>query len=468
MSTIRTFASKELGLTLHPGQAEMVREFEQGRYSQAIWQCGRRAGKSLLSDVLALFDVTARDHLRKRLRPGEPRVSAIVAPRLDQAQRHIATCAQLIRKSRHLKAMLVGQGAEELVFANGSVIRAYPCSARSIRGEAWSSCILDEFGHFLTSEDGNAAGDRILEAATPSLAQFGSEGWLIAISTPLWRAGAFWKLAERAQSGRFPSMHYAHKTTTEMNPRIPADWLEEQRRQDPDLYAREFEARFIDGASSYLVSADVVACVRHGRGTLPPQPRVHYAGALDPAYSHDFFTMAVAHSAEGVSIVDGIWAWHRAGHETTLDAVADVARQYGIRSLRTDQHCAQPIREGLSRRQVAMDYQPWTTETKANAFAALKLGLNARTVELPDDSALIEELCRLEARPSPAGFTRIAAAGGRDDRAVAVASVLSMTSRSSFSDYQLDQLFEQGHGETITGSGPDGGPLIGDIFRRSF
>jgi hypothetical protein len=46
-------------------------------------------------------------------------------------------------------------------------------------------------------------------------------------------------------------------------------------------------------------------------------------------------------------------------------------------------------------------------------------------VQLPDDPALVEELCALEARPTPAGFTRIAATGsGRDDRAITVASVV--------------------------------------------
>jgi hypothetical protein len=49
-----------------------------------------------------------------------------------------------------------------------------------------------------------------------------------------------------------------------MNPRISSTWLEEQRRQDPELHAREFAAQFIDGPGSNLDSAEVVAAVEAG------------------------------------------------------------------------------------------------------------------------------------------------------------------------------------------------------------
>lgn len=426
MSAICTFAREELGLRLRGRQEQAVSEFEAGGFQQAVWRCGRRSGKSLMADVLALYDAAARSHLRERMLPGEPRIAAIIAPRLDQAQQHIANLQAHVERSTLLRRMLASRTTDELAFRNGSAIRAYPCSARGMRGGAWSSCILDEFGHFISTEDGNAAGDRVLEAALPSLAQFGREGWLIAISTPLWKVGAFAELCQRADSGRFPYLHGLHASTAEMNPQIDRGWLADRRLEDPELYAREFDAEFIDGAFSYLSAADVAACVRPGRGILPPRVGVRYAGAIDPAYSHDAFALAVAHQdPEGLVIVDGVWTWVRKGHEATLDAVADVARAYGVRQLVTDQHAAQPVLEGLQGRRVRVKYAPWTSQTKSEAFAALKVGLNTRNVELPDDRALVEELCRLEARPTPTGLTRIAAAGdGHDDRAVVVASVV--------------------------------------------
>lgn len=212
-----------------------------------------------------------------------------------------------------------------------------------------------------------------------------------------------------------------------MNPAISARWLEQKRIEDPDLFAREFEARWIDGASSYLPSAEVVAAVRHGVNRLAPLPDVRYVGSLDPGHQHHAFAMAVAHLEPEYSrvIVDGVWSWRRAGHEASLDAVAEVAKAYGIAKVTSDQHAPVPIREGLEKRGLQMDYRPWDNSMKADAFSAVKIRLNTSALELPDDQALIAELCSLEARTTPSGLTRIAAAGsGSDDLAVALAAAV--------------------------------------------
>jgi len=427
VSQIVDFAKDELGITLTPGQVRAVTDFEAGKFSQAVWRWGRRAGKSLVADVLVLADAVLRDGLRAKLRPGEPRVSALICPRQQQADEHVCNIASMVKSSSRLHSMLVMQTTDELTFSNGSVIRAYPCSARSIRGGAWSSCLLDELGHYVDSESGNAAGDRILEASLPSLGQFGADGWLIAISTPLWKSGAFWKLCQRAESGRFHYIHHMQATTAQMNPMIPAEWLADRRREDPDLFAREFEAQWIDGASSFLESGDVIACVRHGNEKLAPTPGARYVGSLDPGYANDAFVFGVGHRSEDqLFVVDGVWTWRRHGHEATLSAIADVCRAYKLARVTTDQYCAVPIAEGLRQRQITAVVTPWTNETKSNAFASLKVALNTRTVSLPDDPALVEELRALEATPTPSGRTRIAAiSGAHDDRAVAVAALLS-------------------------------------------
>jgi hypothetical protein len=426
VSAIGQFAATELGLTLTSGQAEMVTAFEEGHYSEAVWQAGRRGGKSLLADVIALYDIAARDHLRQYLRPGELRIAGIVCPRIDQAADHLANCRNLLDHSPRLKQMLVSATSEELLFSNAAAIRAYPCSARAARGGAWSSAILDELAHFIDADGSNAAAERVHAAVKPALAQFGEgEGWLISISTPRWKQGQFFQLTELAKSGRFASMHYVHKATREMNPAISATFLEEEQRKDPDLFVREYLAEFADGIASYLSSEDVVGCVRRGVNILPPRSGVAYRTALDPGFSQDAFAMTIAHQDGARTVVDGCWTWHRKGYDVTLNEVRDLAQAYGIRELMTDQSSAEPIRAGLQRRGLSVDYKPWTNETKSNAFSGLKLGLNTRQIELPDNPGLVEELINLEARALPSGLTRIAAAGaGHDDRATSLAAVV--------------------------------------------
>lgn len=423
MSAIAEFAKDELGLTLTPKQEQAMGEFEDG-HQQAVIRAGRRSGKSLLADIIALYDALVRDHLREKMLAGEWRVTSILCPRIDQAQSHIQSIAARLAASKRIGKMVLAQTADEITFRNGSSIRAFPCSARGIRGGAWSACILDEFGHFLTSDEGNAAGDRVLEAALPSLAQFGEDGWLICISTPLWKQGAFYKLVQRAESGQFPYIYSLHASTAEMNPAVPLQWLEQRRLEDPDLYRREFMAEFVDGTSAFLSSTDVMACQRD-RGILPPKDGVSYLAAIDPAFSRDLFALGIAHREHELVVLDGVWTWHREGFEGTLDQVVAVSERYRVRSMRTDQFSAQAVVEGLARRKIHCEVVAWEVTGKWQAYARLKALINTRGLELPRDEALAQELMGLEAKILPSGNVRIAAAGaGRDDRASVLAALV--------------------------------------------
>ncbi len=436
------FAHKELGLALYPGQAAVLDAFEAGGYSEAVIQCGRQSGKSLMADVLALYTVLVREKmLRRYLRPGQPLIAAIVAPSDAQAMRHIRNCANMIAHSAWA-SFVVRQTADELEFANGSIIAAYPCSGRGLRGGTWACVVLDEFGHFLDSDGSNSAGDEVLSSAEPALATFQKAGWLVMISTPKWRQGAFWEKVKRAATGDFPYMYYTKQPSTQMNP-TTLEVAERKRLEDPDEYAQEYLAEFIEGTSSYLPYHDVAAARREG-GILPPRTGFRYVAAIDPAYQHDNFALAVGHKEGDRLIVDGVWTWWRKGHEFTISEIASLCHVYGVQEVRTDQHAPVPIREALERHKIAVKYVPWTNESKAEAFNRLKVNLSLRQMEIPDDQALVDELLSLEARPTVGGFTRIAGVGGKDDRAVVVASVV--------------QALELGDGFAIIFAGDDQGP----------
>jgi hypothetical protein len=239
-------------------------------------------------------------------------------------------------------------------------------------------------------------------------------------------------------------MHAMHASTSEMNPMVPAAWLAQRKLEDPELYQREFEAQWIDGASSYLSAADLQACVRT-TGVLSPRPDRYYRAACDVAFAHDRTALTIAHREpeSQMVVVDGCWTWHRAGFERTLEEVSDVARAYRVFELIVDQFAEAAVREGLQRRGLDAIYKPWTVESKANAFGRLKVAVNTRAVELPDDSALMSELVGLEARPLPSGLTRIAAAGsGYDDRATATAAVVAeLTGIGAQSQAEMDAGF---------------------------
>lgn len=145
-------------------------------------------------------------------------------------------------------------------------------SRRALRGDAWSLAILDELAHFIDTSDGPASAKRIHEAASPALAQFADQGWLISISRPGWRSEQFFRLVERPQGGDYPLMHLAAMTSAQMNPRLSAEWLAEQRHKDPDLYAPRVTCR-VRGRGRVLGLGERARLRSAGIGALPaPRP----------------------------------------------------------------------------------------------------------------------------------------------------------------------------------------------------
>lgn len=425
-SRIVDFARDELGLELYPKQAEAVTEFENRGYQLLTLRWGRRAGKSTVAEIISLYDAIVRDHLREHMRDGELRISGLICPRIDQARDHLTNIRSFVDHSRKLKKMLVATTENEIAFSNGSAIRVYPASARGIRGGSWSSAVLDEMAWMLDSETGNAGGSQVWSAVQPSLATFGKDAWSVCISTPKWRAGnQFATLCDRAEGKRYSYMLGLHASTAEVNPRIDPEWLHQREVEDHQDYRREYMAEWVDGIGSFLDSTDVFAC-RRATDTLAPRADVSYSMSIDPGFERDAFAAVIGHAEKETVVVDCVSTWLREGFENTLQQVAELARKYAVRYIVSDQFAPTPVREGLEKYGLSVDVRDWTNKTKQDAFTLLKAALNSRTISLPNDDDLAAELCGLESTRTAGGFTRIAAAGsGHDDRATALASLVS-------------------------------------------
>ena len=104
---------------------------------------------------------------------------------------------RLIERSPLLRSRLVQAQADRLILPRGAIL-AMPCMDRLMRGLVVSVVVLDEFAHFLSESDGPRVADRVWNAVRPSLATFGAEGRLVAISSQPGDPAA------RASRGRAP------------------------------------------------------------------------------------------------------------------------------------------------------------------------------------------------------------------------------------------------------------------------
>jgi hypothetical protein len=432
-----SFARDVLGLELWPGQAAILERYERERISELVLALGRRSGKGTMAAVLALHHALTLD-LSAYLRPGEYRYVLVVATAADQSRIILETVRQLVEQAPSLRALLLGETSDELTFANRVKVRALPCSARSSRGLPASMVIMDEAAHFLTDTEGYQAAKRVYGALTPSVAQFGEYGRVLLLSTPLWPSGLFHDKYRQAVSRRYEGMLAVRASTAEMNPTIAPAWLERQRVLDPDLYSVEYEAEFSQAVTAYLSADAVDACVTADVSERSARAELSYTIAIDPAYTSDRFGLVgVCDLGDGLAVdLVRTWKGTRAApvdHEAALDDVAVLARQYRA-VVTTDQFCSEPVRQGLAKRGVTVDYQPWTNDSKRQAFASLKSAVNVGELDLLDHDQLRLELVSLETRSTPGGRPRIAARPPvHDDLACCLAAAVhALRSRAPF------------------------------------
>ncbi len=441
MKGVVSFAEQQLGIELYPKQAEILSAWSESGKKKAVLCLGRRSGKGIMSAVTCIYDAVVPD-LRGYLRQGELRYVVIVATKEQQAREHIRVIRELLRNAPDPDlAELVDANAstaDEVVFRNGVVVRALPCSSRSIRGLAASCVVLDEFASFLTETEGPQAGQEILRAIVPSLAQFREHGRLLITSTPRYASGPFFEMYRRGESGADPDVFTVQAPTWEVNPHIRRSDLDGEFLGDPDGAAQEFGAQWVSGMGSFLDAVKVYQAVVEGRVVLPPakdqetgELRHQYIAAADPAFARggDWFGFAIMHRAGERYVLDVLRAWRGKdgplNSDATLDEIAELCAAYGVPFVISDQHSAVPISDGLRRRNVTMKYQPLTAERKLDIFTSLKRALNLGQVELLDDNAATNELVHLELRTTPGGAPKIQAAmGHHDDRAMVIATAL--------------------------------------------
>lgn len=244
-----------LNTPLWSKQCEILEEFWSENYSIAVWALGRRSGKTLMAAVTATYAACMLANEYKRcLRPNERFYIVSVANTIDQARIALQGVKDLINGSPILKPLITRETADSLELSNGAVFRALPASSRSGRGLACPLLIMDELAHALDTEAGNAAGASLYQALSPSVAQFGKLGKILLLSSPWIQQGIFWELFRQGSSGKFAHMQVVQLPTWQVNPTISAQFLEQEKARDPELFAVEYGANFSQSLSGFIDS----------------------------------------------------------------------------------------------------------------------------------------------------------------------------------------------------------------------
>lgn len=398
------------GVPLTPDQRVRLEAVERGPRMH-VWAVGRRGLKTTTDAYVGLWSCLLRPELRAKLRPGERGYAVAIATNLRQARLLIQAALAVVERSPLLSPLIENVTEDELTFANGTALTAFPCTSRGGRGWPVFTLILDELAHFTDIEGSNIAAEQVVRALLPATAQFGDDARVIASSTPWGTDGAFAELYAKAESGELADAYAHHATTAQANPTIDPAFLAAEEARDPESFKSEYLAMFVGSGGAFLDAENVSACVTLA-GDLDPGDADDWVAGLDPAFSSDPFGCVLVGRDRSDSrrlLVGRARSWEppryrpvsldesREVEDTVLAEVASVLRHFGARAV-TDQFKSAGVVERLRRYGLNVRAVPMTAPTKDAAFGFLRGRVNEGSVELPEHPDLLRELRAIRTR----------------------------------------------------------------------
>lgn len=395
-----------LNLELWPKQREILMDFWNGNYRIGLWALGRRSSKTTMAAACAVYaSCLLGDEYREYLQPGEPFYVFAVATNLEQSKEFLRRVKTFVQRSPILKKLVQRETTDSLELSNGCIFRAVPATSRGVRGYAIPFLVFDEAAHFQDTE-GNAAGDSLYQALSPSTMQFGSLGKILMLSSPWIQQGLFWETYKQGSSGEFPQLQVVQAATWEVNPIITEDSLAMERARDPELFRVEYGAEFTGNVAAFLDGQLIDAAINYDRGPLLPLPKFKgkYYLSLDPAKGNrDQYTACITHY-DGARLVVDLFhqfapSWSD-GQKTQVaiaqveDWILEQHKAYGFAQAVLDQYNSAATIQRLSGR-LKIRELTWTAPTKTEAFSKLRELANAGNLELYLHAKAVQQLKNL-------------------------------------------------------------------------
>jgi hypothetical protein len=246
-----------------------------GGVREAWLICGRRAGKSFVLALVAVFLACFVSWI-PFLAPGELGTVMVIAADRKQARVIYRYAVALLREVPMLKALIQRESAEAIELTNGIRIEILTASFRTVRGYTLIAALCDEIAFWRSDESANPDSE-IIGAIRPAMATIPG-AMLLCASSPYARRGALWTAFRNFFGKDSPALVWKADTRT-MNPTVPLSFIEEAYEADPAHAAAEYGAEFRTDVETFVAREVVEAAVVLGRHELPPVRGIHYVGS---------------------------------------------------------------------------------------------------------------------------------------------------------------------------------------------
>ena len=383
--------------------------------------CGRRAGKSFILAVIAIYLACFKDW-KPYLAPGEFGTLMIVAADRRQARTIMRYCTGLLDAVPMLKRQIEGITKESITLKNNVVIEIHTASFRSTRGYTIISALLDEIGYWPTDEGSADFDVEVVNAIRPAMATI-PEAMLLCASSPYGKKGVLWNNYKKHFAQNDDPVLVWQAATRDMNATVPQSFIDEHMADDPARAAAEYGAIFRADLEAFVSPEAVAACVDHGVHERAPQRGVIYRGFIDPSGgSADSFTAAISHYdlAQRTVIIDAMREVKPPfSPEEVCREFSTLFKSYGIRTIAGDRYAGTWPVEAFSKFGIVYEQ---SADPKSTLYLNLLPLINSGRIRLLHQQKSINQLLGLERRTARGGRDLIDhASNGHDDLANCIA-----------------------------------------------
>jgi len=267
-----------------------------GRFREVWLICGRRAGKSIITSLIAVFQCVCRSYKRM---PGELLVFMVIAADRKQARVIKSYIAGMLRAIGALEELIEDETQEAIVLANGIRIEIVTSNFRTLRGYTCVGACCDEVA-FWQSEDSANPDSEILAALRPAMATQ-PDAILVCITSPYARKGEAWKAVQQHYGKDDSPVLVVNADSRTMNPELPQAIVDQAFADDPAHaaaeYGRDGQVHFRSDIESFCSPEAIALCKVPGRIELAPIRGIQYRAFTDPSGgSSDSMTLAIGHN----------------------------------------------------------------------------------------------------------------------------------------------------------------------------
>jgi len=410
--------------------------------------CGRRAGKSFVLALCAVFLATFKDY-RPHLAPGERATVLVIACDRRQARVIFRYIRALLTEVPMLAHLIERETMDSFDLPRSVSIEVATASFRSTRGYTLAAALCDEIA-FWPTDDAAEPDYEVLHALRPGMATIPG-AVLLCASSPYARKGALWDAFRRHYGKASPVLVWKAATRV-MNPNVPQSIIDDAMGADPATAAAEYAAEFRTDVETFVSREVVDAAVVSARHELPRIDNVAYRAFVDPSGgSSDSMTLAIAHIEANNRIVLDMLRERRPpfSPDDVAKEFADTLKSYGISTVRGDRYGGEWPRERL--RTHGIEYHV-ADKPKSDIYRDLLPLLNSGRVEFLDHPRLTAQLCSLERRTARGGRDSIDhPPGAHDDLINAAAGAIVTASRAAMQRVPFVAAFVAGTPRYIPG-----------------